>query len=87
MDELIVYRRELLSALERVSSDLAELVIKAPLKNWYRQVANERHSAHQILVHLWVLEASEFALNIRLINDEESPVLPVFNDAAWMKKN
>ena len=86
MDELIAYRQELLSALERVVSDLTVLVYRFPFKEWHRKVGNERHTAHQILVHLWTLEASEFALYVRRINDEDTPLLPIFDDAAWMNK-
>ena len=84
MDELIAYRQELLSALEHVITDLAALVETTPFKDWHRRLENERHTAHQILVHLWTLEASEFALYVRRINDEDAPLLPLFNDAAWM---
>src|SRR4030042_1779043 len=84
MDELISYRQELLSAFEQVCSDLAVLVRKTPFKDWHRKVVNEHHTAHQILVHLWTLEASEFALYVRRINDDDAPLLPLFNDAAWM---
>ena len=84
MDELIAYRQELLSALEHVITDLAALVKHTPFKDWHHRVENERHTAHQILVHLWALEAGEFALYNRRINDEEEPQLPLFDDAAWM---
>ncbi len=87
MDELIVYRQELLSSLERVTSDLAVLVRKTPLKNWHLKVGNERHTAHEILVHLWTLEASEFALNFRRIVNEDTPLLAVFDDKTWMDKH
>jgi hypothetical protein len=87
MDELIAYRQELLSALERLIFDLAGLVKRTPFKDWHRKVESDRHTAHQILFHLWTLEAGEFALYFRRINDEETPQLPVFDDAAWMKKH
>jgi DinB superfamily len=85
MDEIIAYRQELLAALEGVISDLTELVRRTPLKKWHHKDQTERHTAHQILVHLWALEASEFALYFRRIIDEETPRLASFDDKSWMR--
>ena len=87
MDELIVYRQGLLFALEDVVSELFKLVGDTSPKDWHRTTEGTKHTPHAILVHLWLLEAKEFALYIRRINDEEMPTLPSFNDAAWMKTN
>ena len=87
MDELITYRQELLTALERDVLELSVLVVRTPLKEWHRKTEEDRHTPHQILVHLWTLEASQFALYIRRINDEETPLLPLFDDAAWMNRH
>jgi hypothetical protein len=87
MDELIAYRQELLSALERVISELSTIVGGASSKKWHRITEIDLHTPHQILAHLWGLEASEFAPYIRRINDEETPLLALFDDKAWMARH
>jgi hypothetical protein len=87
MDELIAYRQELLSAMERVISELSTIVADTRLKAWYRSGEKTQHTPHSTLVHLWLLEAKEFALNIRRINDEETPLLVLFDDKAWMRSH
>jgi hypothetical protein len=87
MDELIAYRQELLSALERVVSELLIIVKDTPFKEWYRPIGHDLHTPHYTLVHLFVLEAKEFALYIRRIHDEETPLLVLFDDTAWMESH
>jgi hypothetical protein len=87
MDELIAYRQELLSALERGVSELSTIVKGSPIEEWYHTIESNLHTPHYTLVQLWVLEAREFALNIRRINGEETPKLALFDDAAWMERH
>lgn len=87
MDELIAYREGLLLALERVIPELSKIMIHTPLKDWHRKSVSDTHTPFYYLVHLWVLEASVFALNVRRINDEDMPLLTIFNDEAWMKSH
>jgi hypothetical protein len=84
MDELIAYRQELLLAMQSVVPELSRIVTGTAFKDWHRKVEGELHTPFYTLVHLWVLEAKEFALNARRINDEDIPLLLVFDDIAWM---
>ena len=85
MDELIVYRQGLLFALEEVVSKLTEIVRITSPKDWHRTTGSNKHTPHAILVHLWLLEAKQFALYIRRIYDQDMPLLPSFDDASWMR--
>lgn len=85
MDELIAYRGELLSALESVIPELETIGRGKSPKQWHRTPRKDVPTPHYTLVHLWVLEAREFALYLRRIIDEETPQLELFDDRAWMK--
>jgi hypothetical protein len=87
MDELIAYRQGLLAASEEVISGLSRIVMRTSFKDWHRKTGGDLHTPFYYLVHLWVLEAREFALNIRRINDEDTPLLINFDDEAWMKSH
>jgi hypothetical protein len=87
MDELIAYRQELLSAMEGVTSELSMIVADTRLNEWQRSREKDLPTPHYTLVHLWLLEAKEFAINIRRINDEETPLLVLFDDKAWMRSH
>jgi hypothetical protein len=87
MDELIAYRQELLLAMENVVPGLSRIVKSTPLQEWHRKIGNDLHTPFYTLIHLWVLESKEFALNIRRIFDEDTPLLIVFDDEAWMESH
>lgn len=87
MDELIAYRRELLLAMENVVPGLSRIVTGTAFKDWHRKIGSDLHTPFYTLVHLWVMEAKEFALNVRRIYDEDTPLLAVFNDGAWMESH
>jgi len=84
MDELTPYRQELLSALERVVSELSKKVADTLSSNWYHISGGNVHTPHYTLAHLRALEAREFAIQIRRILDEETPLLSIFDDQVWM---
>jgi hypothetical protein len=84
MDELITYRQELFLALEKIIPELARIVNGTPFNEWHRKTVSDLHTPFYTLVHLWVLEAKEFALNLRHIYEEDTPLLTFFDDEAWM---
>ena len=81
----MAYRKELLSALEREISELSAIVEGTSFKAWHRKIGSDLHTPFYALVHLFVLEAREFALYFRRIYDEDTPLLVAFDDEAWMK--
>ncbi|OGN94586.1 MAG: hypothetical protein A2Z71_05595 [Chloroflexi bacterium RBG_13_50_21] len=83
----MAYREELLLSMENVVSDLSQIVARISNKDWHRAAGRNIHTPHAILVHLWLLDAKEFALNIHRIYDEEAPLLGLFDSSVWMKNN
>ena len=84
MDELAAYRQELLLAMEKVIPELYRLVDRMPSKDWHRKFGDDLHTPFYTLVHLWLVEAREYAINIRRIYTEDTPLLAAFDDQAWM---
>ena len=87
MDELIAYRQKLLLALESVVPELSRIVAGTAFKEWHRKIGSALHAPLYTLVHLWVLEANEFVLNVRRIYDEDTPLPAAFDSIAWMKSH
>lgn len=84
MDELFAYRGELLSCLGSVADQIAEKVRHLPSASWYQPIETGSHSPHYVLFHLRELEAQVFALELPRLLAEDTPVLPSFDDEAWM---
>jgi hypothetical protein len=87
MEELDNYRQELLSALKDVVNELSQTVSSIPANDWYVSLGLDGHTPHYILAHLQVLEAQVFAIQLRRIVEEDTPLLPFFDDNAWMAEN
>jgi hypothetical protein len=84
MDELLVYREGLLSGLERVIPEVSRIVAGMPVNAWSLSLERGEQTPHYTLTHLEVLESQVFNSNLRLIVDQGAPVLPIFDDIAWM---
>lgn len=84
MDEIVAYREDLLSALERVVNELTIVVAGIPSSFWLLPFGEDLNTPHYILEHLRELEAQVFAIQLGRILDEEIPLVPVFDDDAWM---
>jgi hypothetical protein len=84
MDEIVAYREDLLSALEGALFELPKTVAGIASIAWHQPFGRDSHTPHYILEHLRELEAQVFAIQLRRILDEEIPLVPVFDDDAWM---
>jgi hypothetical protein len=73
-----------LSALEGVANELSKTVAGIPSSAWDLPFGQDSHTPHYILAHLRELEAQVFAIQLRRILAEETPLVPVFDDDAWM---
>jgi hypothetical protein len=84
MEELDAYRQGLLSALESVITELTKTVAGMPTNVWQLPFGQDAHTPHYTLAHLYVLEAQVFDPLLRSIVDEDAPLLPLFDDKAWL---
>jgi len=84
MDEIVAYREDLLTALERMVIELPKTVADIPSRAWHQPLGDDSNTPHYILAHLRELEDQVFSIQLRRILDEETPLVPVFNDDAWM---
>jgi len=84
MDEIEAYRKDLLSALEGVLIKLPKAVAGIPSGAWDQPFGRDSHTPHFILAHLRELEAQVFVIQLHRILDEENPLVPAFDDDAWM---
>jgi DinB superfamily len=84
MEELNAYRKDLLAALEGVVEKLFQVAAAMPSGAWHKSLGSDGHTPHYTLAHLGELEAQVFVVRLRRILDEESPLLPLFDDEAWM---
>ena len=84
MEEIEAYREDLLSALKEVGSELSKIVAGKPSSAWHLLFGQDSQTLHYTLAHLRALEAQLFAIQLRRITDEETPLVPVFDDDAWM---
>ena len=84
MDELIAYRQDLLSALERDIEHLARCEASSSYDSWYKRAGATPHTPHYTLFHLRTLEAQEFAVQISRILNEDMPELALFDDHTWL---
>ena len=86
MEEIVAYRADLLSALEGVVNKLSKIVVSIPSKAWYQPFGQDSRTPHYTLAHLRELEDQVFVIQLRRILDEEKPMVPLFDDDAWMAK-
>ena len=84
MEELDTYRQELLSALEGVVKALSKTLASISTHAWLLSYGQDTHTPHYTLAHLRELEEQVFSLQLCRILEEDSPVLPIFDDKAWM---
>jgi hypothetical protein len=84
MDELLVYRKNLLSSLEGVVDELRQAATAIPDGAWHTPLGNGQSTPHQVLAHLRALESQAIMVRMRRILDEAEPYLPLFDDEGWM---
>ena len=84
MEELDAYRESLLSALTGVVDQLSEIVAAIPHSAWQLPFGHDEHTAHYILAHLRELEIQGFSVQLCRFLEEDTPRVPLFDDAAWM---
>ena len=84
MDELVAYRQGLLSALVGVVTELSKTVTVMPTNAWHLAYEPGVHTPHYTLAHLRELETQVFSSLLRRIMDEDTPLLPLFDDKVWM---
>jgi hypothetical protein len=84
MDELLAYREGLLSGLEHVIPEVSRIVADIPANAWQLSSERDGQTPHYTLTHLEVLESLVFNSNLQLIGDQSTPLLPMFDDIAWM---
>ncbi len=87
MDELIAYRKELLTALESVAGELSKAVATWTGDRRNRPIDPYENSPHYILFHLRELELKVFSSQLPRFLAEENPVLPAFDDQVWMHQH
>jgi hypothetical protein len=85
MEELIAYRRELLSALDSIAAELTKIVNGIPATSWHQPYGRDSHTPHYTLAHLRELELQWFAVQLPRMLNESMPVLPAFPEKAWME--
>lgn len=84
MEELIAYRQELLSALQQVVDQIRKTANLIPTSAWYLPFERNSHTPHFILAQLRELEAHFFTIQLPRFTIETLPLLPVFDEFAWM---
>lgn len=84
MDEIVAYREDLLTALESMIIELPKTVAGISSRVWHQPFGDDSYTPHYVLAHLRELEDQVFNIQLRRILDEETPLVPVFNDDAWM---
>jgi hypothetical protein len=86
MEQLLNYRRSLLERLSTIVDDLTAAVVAVPEKSWHVPVEPDGNTPHQILAHLRDIEVHALSVRLRrIIETDEAPVLPLFDDEAWMR--
>lgn len=84
MEELVAYRLELLSALSGVVNEFSKIGAAIPSNAWHLPFGQAAHTPHYTLAHLREVEKQEFGFQLRRFQDEDTPLLPLFDDTAWM---
>ncbi len=83
MEEIAIYRQELLAALDGMKDALSRAVIAIPANAWHVPFGPEAHTPHYTLAHLRDLEKQEYIPNLKHILAEDKPLLSVFDDETW----
>ena len=55
MEELLVYRQNLLTSLDRVVTELRQAAAAIPSEAWHTSLAPGQFTPHQVLAHLRAL--------------------------------
>jgi hypothetical protein len=84
MQELAAYQNGLLSALEGVSPELSRLVEAIPSHIWQFSKKPGAHTPHYTLARMCGLDVYTFGSPLRSIVDKDIPLLPLFDEIAWM---
>jgi len=87
MEEIIVYRQDLLSALTQVLNELSQTVTAIPTTVWHIPFGQDSHTPHFILARLRELEEQMFTSTLHRIEVEDLPQLVLFDDKAWMAEH
>lgn len=83
MEEITIYRHDLLTALDDVKTELSRVVMAIPSNAWHVALGPEARTPHYTLAHLRDLEKQVYIPNLYLIITEDNPLLPVFDDETW----
>ncbi|HEX9091748.1 MAG TPA: DinB family protein [Anaerolineales bacterium] len=83
MDEIALYRQDLLTALDDVKRELSKAVMAVPSNAWCVTLGPEARTPHYTLVHMRDLEKRVYIPNLNLIIAEDNPLLPFFDDETW----
>lgn len=83
MEELNAYRKDLLSALEEVNSDLYRLMSILPEGVWRKPSGEDAKSPHYRLALLRALDCEVFPINIHSMLSGEASVLEPFHMENW----
>ena len=84
MEELEAYRADLLFALGNVIEALSLTVSSLPPDSWNKPSQAASRTRHYWLFHLRALETQVFIPNLPRFLDDSHPILPIFDEAAWM---
>lgn len=84
MEELLEYRRDILSALIDIVPQLLRLAGDMPEAAWHIAVEKNGNTPHYILSRLVQLEYQVYAVYIPRIIEENVPLLPLIDVDAWM---
>ena len=87
MGELDDYRERLLERLGKIVDELIQAVNELPPEAWHKPISPHGQTLHYVLAHLRNIEAQALAVRLRRILDEDTPLLSLFDDEAWMASN
>jgi len=82
-DQLLDYRRQLLTRLERQPAEVADMLAGFPEPEWFRPRALEGRSLHQLMAHVRDVEQLAFLPRVRRILTEDRPTLEPFTSHDW----
>jgi hypothetical protein len=87
VEELDTYRADLLAALEEVLGQLSAAVARLPALAWQQSIGPGLGTPQWILFHLYALEAQVFSTQLPRMLKEDQPLMPAFDEEAWMAGN
>lgn len=85
MEELNLYRQQLLERLESEVNELQFAYAAISTEAWHKPINAEGQTHHQLLAQLRALEKQAFFPGLMSILYEECPQLPTFDDSGWVQ--